>query len=132
MGVTRSEQMFEQFCRENSIRFSRLEPEIDVMTPDYDIFRQEHRGVTEIKELVENEADKAAWNEARARGGGAACSDPRGRIRSKIREAYKQLKRRSEGSHPTIVVFCDNGTFGGIDATDIKNAMYGDEVAHVT
>ena len=132
MGSTQSERVFEQFCQENSIRFSRVEVEINTKSPDYEIFPQENRVVLEVKELQENGDDRAAWAQAARSRTHTAFSDPRDRIRRKIKKAAKQLKRRSEGLHPTIVVLFDNGTFGGIDATDIKNAMYGDEVVQVT
>jgi hypothetical protein len=127
MEKTRSEYVFEQFCQENSLRFVLVERDNDSKTPDYDVFPQEHCVIIEIKELQANDDDAAAWAEAKANGIAAAFADPRKRIRQKIGVAVKQLRRRSGGLHPTVLVLFDNGTFGGIDATDIKNAMYGDE-----
>jgi hypothetical protein len=132
MIKTRSEHLFERFCRENSLRFSRVLTEIDTKTPDYDVFPRENRVVVEIKELQANDNDETAHNEARAHGAAAAWSDPRNRIRRKIGAAAKQLKCRCEGLYPAIVMLFDNGTFGGIDVTDVKNAMYGDETVLVT
>jgi hypothetical protein len=111
MEKTRSEHVFERFYHENSVRFSRVETESDTKTPDYDVFPQENRVIAEIKELQANDDDEAAWSEARTRGAAAAWSDPRNRIRQKIGVAVKQLKRRSEGLHPAIVVLFDNETF---------------------
>jgi len=132
MKNTLSEDMFEKFYHENSFEFSRIMTESNIKTPDYDVFPKGNRVVVEVKELQTNNDDKAAWREARKRGVFAAWSDPSSRIRQKIGEAYKQLKCRSEGLSPAVLVLFDNGTFGGIDATDIKNAMYGDETVHVT
>jgi hypothetical protein len=132
MEKTRSEYVFEQFCQENALRLDRVETDNDSTTPDYDVFPQEHHVVFEIKELQANDNDAAARDEARTNGAAAAFADPRNRIRQKIGTAVKQLKRRSEGLHPAVLVLFDNGTFGGIDATDIKNAMYGDETVVVT
>ena len=88
--------------------------------------------IVEIKELAPNDADRAAWHRVSLLGRAAAMSDPRDRIRSKIARGGKQLKQRSCGRHPTLLVLFDNGTFGGIDPTDITNAMYGDETWDVT
>jgi hypothetical protein len=131
MEKTRSEYVFEQFCQENALRLDRVERDNDSKTPDYEVFTEENRVVIEIKELQANDDEAAAWDEARTNGAAAAFADPRNRIRQKIGAAVKQLKRRSEGLHPAVLVLFDNGTFGGIDATDIKNAMYGDETVVV-
>jgi hypothetical protein len=132
MEKTISEHVFERYCQENSVRLSRVETKSDARTPDYDVFPRENRVIVEIKVLQANDNDKKVLSEAKTQGAAAAWSDPPKRIRLKIADAYKQLKSRSEGLHPTIIVLFDNGTVGGIDATDIKNAMYGDETVQVT
>jgi len=81
--------------------------------------------------LLKSKSYKRTTMIRRLRGVFAAWSDPSKRIRQKIGEAYKQLKCRSKGLIPAILVLFNNGTFGGIDATDIKNAMYGDEIVQV-
>ncbi len=131
MKNTLSEDMFEKFCRDNSFKFLPIVTEKNIKTPDYDVFPLGNRVVIEVKELQANDDDKTSWSEARTRGVFSAWSDPSSRIRQKIGEAYKQLKCRSEGLSPAVLVLFDNGTFGGIDATDIKNAMYGDETVQV-
>jgi hypothetical protein len=129
---TRSEEMFERFCNENSLPFTRVETEHDNKTPDYELILEGHRVFAEVKELRANHHDNAASREADSHGAAAAFADPRKRIRKQIGEAGRQLKQRSKGLHPAILVLFDNGTFGGIDTTDIKNAMYGDEEVRVT
>jgi hypothetical protein len=49
------------------------------------------------------------------------------RVRKKIEDAHEQLKNRSQGKFPAILVLYDNSPFESIDSTDIKNAMYGNE-----
>jgi len=132
MEKTRSECVFEQFCQDNALRLDRVERDNDSKTPDYDVFPEENRVVIEIKELQANDDDAAAWDKAKPNEVAVAFADPRNRIRQKIGAAVKQLKRRSDGLHPAVLVLFDNGTFGGIDSTDIKNAMYGDETFTVT
>jgi hypothetical protein len=132
MSKTRSELLFEQFCNDNSIRFSRVDAEGVKKTPDYDVFLHGTRVVAEVKELTQNDADTAAFKEAFAHGATAAFSDPSNRIRRNIGDAAVQLKSRTEGTLPAIVILYNNGAFGGIDSTDIKNAMYGHETVRFT
>lgn len=132
MSKTKSELLLERFCRENSIRFDRLEPDNVQKTPDYDVFPEGNRVMVEVKELTPNKSEKAVFEKARLQGSAGAACDPRARIRQKISQANRQLRARSNGTVPTLLVLYDNGTLGGIDRTDVKNAMYGDETLRLT
>lgn len=128
---TRSEELFEKFCNQCSFKFDRLLPSYQrgVRSPDYDIFPHEKRVVVEVKELVPGPFDEAARaSEARNR---YCFCDQRGRVRDTVGKACGQLKTRSQGTVPAVLVLFDCGIIGGIDCIDIKNAMYGDETLEV-
>lgn len=123
---TAGETLFEAFCTKHGIPFT-IVPTADTVTPDYDIKLSGHIIVTELKQCDPNEADIDSWNAARRRAAASAWEEPGRRVREKIKRCTKQLKARSNGLVPTLLVIYDNGTFCGVDATDIKTAMYGDE-----
>lgn len=122
---TKSEILFERFCKEKGISCAPIG--CDGKKADYDIDFQGLRIVTEVKQIDRNESDISTWKGVRARGSVAAWGNSDHRVRLKIQEARKQLKARSEGKLPTLLVIYDNGTFAGTDGNDIKTAMFGDE-----
>lgn len=89
-------------------------------------------GVAELKQLDPNNNDRAIFERARRTGSASKFCASDNRVRRKINEANPQLKARSGGRLQTMVVLYDNGTFGGIDSTDVKTAMSGDERVSVT
>ncbi len=122
---TKSELLFEQFCRLQRICCTPIE--CDGKKADYEIVLSGNTIVTELKQIDPNDSDIATWEEGRLRSSVAAWGNSDHRVRLKIQEARKQLKARSKGKLPTLLVIYDNGTFAGTDATDIKTAMFGDE-----
>jgi len=122
---TKSELLFEQFCSLQGIPCVPIECE--GKKADYEIVLNGNTIVTELKQIDANESDIATYEEGRRRSSVAACGNSDHRVRLKIQEARKQLKARSNGMLPTLLVIYDNGTFAGTDATDVKTAMFGDE-----
>lgn len=124
---TESEIAFERFCDEIGVPWNRVPPDLEI-TPDYCVRLDSHLVVVEVKECERTQHDEGLFDIAHS--DGAACewvsSDVR--VRKKIKRACRQLKARSKGKVPALTVIFDRGTFAGIDGTDIKNAMYGDEV----
>jgi hypothetical protein len=122
---TESEKLFERFCAANGISCQPIE--CDGKKADYEVVVCGNRIIAELKQINPNESDDVTWNDGRNRGAVAAWGNSDHRVRLKIQEARKQLKARSEGKLPTLLVIFDNGTFAGTDGTDIKTAMFGDE-----
>jgi hypothetical protein len=128
---TISESIFESLCLDLGIPCTSI-PREDGKTPDFDIELGGNTVVVEVKQLDPNERDKAVFEHARRTGTASGFCASDNRIRRKINDASTQLKARSGGRLPTMVVLFDNGTFDGIDYTDIKTAMFGDEKVVVT
>jgi len=123
---TVSELLFEQFCNENLILYSRIEHQ-DYQTPDYDTYFAEQLVIVEVKQVDSNDNDEKYREQGRQRGIVVYRPKSDRRVRNKIDSAKKQLKLRSQGKHPAMLVLYDNVPLRPIDASDIKTAMYGDE-----
>ena len=127
---TKSELLFEQFCEENSIPYSRID-QSGHRTPDYEVYFGEQLVVIEVKQIDPNKNDKKYQEQLpKLRHIGTRESSDE-RVRHKIGDAHKQLKNRSQGKFPAILVLYDNTPFNSIDLTDIKTAMYGYETVDI-
>ena len=123
---TVSEFLFEQFCNENSIPYSRIETQ-DYKTPDYDVYFGGQLVAIEIKQIDSNEDDIKHLKQLRLRGRVGIREIPGRRVRIKIDSAKKQLELRTQGKYPAVLVLYNNVPIGYIDSNDIKTAMYGSE-----
>lgn len=123
---TKSERLFQLFCSQHGIEFISVPCE-ENRTPDFELKRHGQTVIAEVKELRNNPEEDALLQQLKEQKSIAGWADPRERIKNKISDAYPQLKNRACGILPTILVLFDNGTFAGIDGTDVKNAMYGSE-----
>ncbi len=128
---TESEIFFEQFTGSLSTHCLPIPCEKG-QTPDYELSLSGHRVIAEIKQLDENVDDKINWAEARSRGVGSAFGGTEERLGRKFKKANKQLKSRCRGSIPGMTIVFDNGTFSGVDGTDIMEALYGKETVTFT
>lgn len=131
MTKTESEIIFEGFCDDLSISCTPIPCEKN-QTPDYDLRLHCNQVIVEIKQLDLNDDDIRNWNDVRAQGVGSAWGGTEERLGRKIKKANKQLKAKCNGTIPGIAVVFDNGSFSGIDATDIKEAMFGKETVTIS
>jgi hypothetical protein len=126
--LTISEILFERFCNDNSIIYSRIERS-QYKTPDYDVYFSGHHIIAEVKQTDQNEKDKELREQVRSHGTASGWEVSGRRVRSKIDSAKKQLKCKE---CPAILVLYDNVTIGSVDADDIKTAMYGRETIRLS
>lgn len=129
---TESEKLFEQFCKDNGIEFSRLDPAEtpESQCPDYEIKTADGPVIVEVKQFDPNEEDRQNARLLEERGYGKAIGGaPGARVRLKIQSGTKQLKVRSQGKVPTVLVLYNNVPFNsrGTHPYEIKTAMYGIE-----
>jgi hypothetical protein len=127
---TISEVLFEKFCEENSIRCSQIERQ-EYPTPDYDVYFDRHLVIAEVKQIDPNATDEALHEQVQKGETVADWEESGRRVRLKIDSAKKQLKLRSQGKYPAILVLYDNGSAGSTDRDDIKTAMYGHECLRI-
>lgn len=127
-NLTISEILFEKFCKDNSILYSRIEQK-QHKTPDYNIYFGDHHIIAEIKQVDQNENDELMRKQGQEQGVALFWEESGRRVRIKIDSAKKQLK---PSLVPTILVLYDNVPIGSIDADDIKTAMYGQETVRLS
>jgi len=125
--MTISEKLFEQFCRENNIQFSRLLPDGN-KTPDYEINLGDQHIILEIKEFALNNEEKIAINDFKKKRFSSWGSSKVGnRIRYKIDDSKRQIERLASGKCPAILLLYDARPFPikGTSPYEIEVAMYG-------
>ena len=132
MKRTISEEQFEAFCRIRNIPLERI-PEGASRTPDYQITIGSEQIIVEIKETSPNPEELESDRMLKERGyGNVTGGTPGDRVRKMIRSASGQLKARSKGEFPTLLVVFDKGrVVGHVEGYHIRVAMYGLERIHI-
>jgi hypothetical protein len=105
---SKSELLFERFCRENGIAFKLIPVARDRRTPDYEFYPSGVRIVVEVAQLDPNDDDRQysrKLNDGSVVGVGGMIGQ---RIRQKITDKADQLKAWSDGMVPTILVLYNN------------------------
>ena len=123
---TLSEVLFERACDLLSIKWQRV-PEDTVRTPDYKLTFDAGTAFAEVTQLDPTPDDKKALAELERRGSVAAWTNNEQRIRRKISYKNPQLKLRSGGLHPGLLVLYCNTFLGDFDQEDMHAAMFGSE-----
>ena len=127
---TFSEQLFQDYCAKAGFVCNRL-PEEPYKTPDYEIVIEEQRIIVEVKEFDRNKDERESDQLLQQRGYGKVLSyTPGERVREKIRASSPQLKARTQGVYPGLLVLFDRG-YGHADPYHIRTAMYGLEQVHL-
>lgn len=127
MMKTLSENLFEKYCDIHGIRWKAVAVGL-TRTPDYDIFLRRFKVVTEVKEITQNKIERQAEEDLKKNKYSVVSTVPGDRVRSKITDAVPQIKARSKGRYPGLLVLFGNGfSAGHIDEYQIRVAMYGFE-----
>ena len=129
---TKSESLFEDYCAKAGIDLMRI-PEVNSPTPDYVMSIQGTSIVVEVKEIVPNQDERKSERVLYERGYGNILSvTPGDRVRKKISDSSPQIKARTEGIHPSILVLFNQGLVANhLDPYCIRVAMYGLEMVHI-
>lgn len=131
MQKTLSEQLFENYCAQRGIVCERV-PESETHTPDYELVIGVDRVIVEVKEITRNKEEQESDRMMKLRGYGNVLSHTPGeRVRKKIAACSAQLKARSRGRLPSILVVFDGRVAGHVDAYNIRVAMFGLEQLHI-
>lgn len=126
---TESEILFERFCSETCVSYTRIppEPRFGRRTPDYELHVQVPSLLAEVKQIDPNAEDKVVFRKFQETGVLEFEGIPGKRLRNKISEAASQLKARVGQNQPTLLVVYNNVDvlqgFTGPDA--MMSAMYG-------
>ncbi|MFK5951225.1 MAG: hypothetical protein QM500_20915 [Methylococcales bacterium] len=125
--MTSSEDLFEKFCKENNIDYSKIE-ESTTKTPDYEIEIDGLIVIAEIKQIDPNKEEQSLIRKLENGEMVTTGGTPGDRVRSKIKSASPQLAKLAKGRHPSIVVIYNNIPFAlgnPTEAYNIRVGMYG-------
>ena len=123
---TNSETFFESYCTARGITWEKIR-ETTTRTPDYELTIRGQRIIVEVKEITANDEEKESDRLSHERGYGKVLSmTPGERVRKKITDCSAQIKARTIGVHPSILVLFDQTpTLAHLDPYHIRVAMYG-------
>jgi len=133
---TQSEEWFEEYCANSGIACTPI-PEEKGKTPDYELTINGQRIIVEVKEIIRNREERNSDQLLSERGYGSALSyTPGDRARLKIMDSSPQIKARTRGIYPSILVLCDlqrgcGQIAGHLDPYNVRVAMYGLELIHM-
>ena len=132
-GQPVSELLFEDYCTRAGIDWKHIEEKDGAKTPDYELVIDDQTIIAEVKEITKNKEERESDRLLKERGyGNALGGRPGARVRKKITNSSPQIKARTAGRHPGILVLYDNGQIAGhLDQYHIMTAMYGLEVVDV-
>jgi hypothetical protein len=134
---TQSEKWFEDYCVNSEITCKRILEDTNP-TPDYELTMDGQQIIVEVKEITRNREERESYRLVLERGYGNVLSDtPGDRVRKKITDSSPQIKARTHGVYPSILVLCDllhgcGQITGHLDPYNIRVAMYGLERIHMT
>src|SRR4030042_998968 len=134
LGRPKSELLFERFCRERGVKFERIPVVTNVKgmrTPDYMVFPAGERIVVEIAQLDPNDDDRQHSGK-RKTGSIGVGGEVGKRIRLKITAKAGQLKARSAGVLPAVLVLYHNTETRRSTAPEpARRAMFGFDPSHI-
>lgn len=126
---TESEIYFEKFCERS--RFALLPVSVTTTkTPDYTLIVSGQLVVVEVKEILPTDEELESERLARETGVGKAIGGTPGKsVRKKIADCSKQIKARTQGEHPGLLVLWEGGRCAGLHSEPyhIRVAMAGFE-----
>ena len=127
MKPNASEILFEEFCVRSGIKCLSVARERNKKTPDYELIFENLKVVVEIKEIRRNKEEIESDRLLEERGYGNVTGGlPGQRVRLKIQDCSDQIKARSYGFHPSLLVVYEEHFAGvNIDPYHIQTAMYG-------
>jgi hypothetical protein len=122
-----SEIFFEKFCSDAKIPYVKVPREVNQKTPDYELIIGTLKVIVEVKQIERNKDEKNSDRLLELRGYGSATGGiPGERVRLKIQSSSRQIKARTQGIHPSLLVLFDGYSFGRhISPYDLRGAMYG-------
>lgn len=127
---TQSEIWFEDYCAHSKIACKRISVGKSE-TPDYDITIDGQRIIVEVKEILRNKKERESDRLLSERGYRSVLSNtPGDRVRKKIKASSAQIRARTQGIYPSILVLCDLVHGRGqiachLSSYNIRVAMYG-------
>jgi len=122
---TESEVLFERFCTERKIAHHAI-PVADQRTPDYEFYPGGELVIVEVTQLDANPDDRRVEGGLKA-GEMVSYGGTIGqRLRQKLTDKVDQLRVRSKGQMPTLLVVYNNTAVASYTAPEhVRAAMFG-------
>jgi hypothetical protein len=132
MAKNKSEIIFENYCHNSGIEYERIQEESS-KSPDYYLIIDGQKIIIEVKEIEFNKEEQESERMLNERNYGNVLSNtPGNRVRKKINDSSKQIKSRTEGIYPSILVLYNHGhSIGHLEPYEIRVAMYGLEKFYI-
>ena len=129
-GQPVSELLFEDYCDRAGIDWNRIKKKDGAKTPDYELVIDGRTIIAEVKEIKRNKEEQESYRLMNEHGEGNALKvEPGARVRKKINVSSPQIKAKTKGRHPGILVLYNNGQIAGhLSSRQIMTAMYGQMV----
>ena len=125
-GRTVSELLFQDvICEQAQIGCSRIDEEPNARSPDYRLDVDGQVIIAEVKEIGMNKQDRQAAEQMAKHGYGGVGGTVGDRVRHKINKSGPQIRARTEGRYPGMLVLYDTTGHGWLDPVQIEAAMYG-------
>jgi hypothetical protein len=127
---TESERHFEQFCERNGFALSAIPPVATERTPDYTLSVGGQLVVVEVKEIDPTPEELESTRVCRETDVRLAIrTTPGKKVRQKITDSRVQIKARTGGTRPGLLVLWESGWSFGFHTRpyDIRVAMAGFE-----
>jgi len=123
---TKSELLFERFCREHGTEYKRVPRAEGKRTPDYEFYPSGVQIVVEVAQLDPNDDDRQ-YSRKRDDGSFVGVGGTIGqRIRQKITDKADQLKAWTKGMAPTILLVYNNTDVRSYTSPEhVCSAMFG-------
>lgn len=122
--MTTSEDLFEEYCAENSIACARID-ERDEKTPDYQVEIEGTTIIVEVKQFDPSKEDKVVLRDFEKNKMVTHGTTPGDRVRNKIKSGAPQLSKYCKGKHPSILLLYNNLPFVLGDPTEPYNIRVG-------
>ena len=122
MTKTISEQLFEQFCYQNKILLKDIPCEKNNKTPDYSILLDDNEIFVEVMEFELDASDEEKLKKGEMITWGGTIGNT---ARIKIKKGNKQLREKTQGQKPGIIVLFNKSIFDHVSFYKIMVAMYG-------
>lgn len=111
--MTTSERILTSLLEQVNVNFKKI-PESDIKTPDFELKFTDHTSYWEVKELIENPAEKQILSQIKDNSLQIYKINSE-RVWSSIKTAAKQLKNYGESTASRVIVLCDNRDFATMD-----------------
>ncbi len=132
--MTESETVFENYCLTLDIVCKEIPTEKNAKTPDYELTINNQKIIAEVKGIELNPDEKKSEELiAKTRVGNVISNTPGDRVRKKINDSRKQIKAKTNGIYPGLLVLYDSGlSYNHLDSYNIRAAMCGLEQLHIS